>query len=134
MYNIPVPAVVVAASNGVLHKVAALVAPPATKFLWDTISSSPDLTYLKAAIERADSGVAVGGRLQTALSTFGTNLTILAPVDPAVRGFLTFSITQALIPVVTQQLIPIITAQLIAGGATPDRGIPRGTGHGRLRE
>src|SRR5687768_17365880 len=84
--NIPVTAVDVAASNGVLHKVAALVAPPVTKFLWDTISSSPDLTYLKAAIQRADSGVAVGGRLQTALSTFGTNLTILAPVDPAVRG------------------------------------------------
>ncbi len=116
--NIPVTAVDIAASNGVVHKVAALVAPPVTKYLWDTISTSADLTYLKAAIQRADSGLAVGSRLQTALSSFGTNLTILAPTDAAVKGFLTFSISQALTPLITQQLIPVITAQLIAGGAS----------------
>ncbi len=117
--NIPITAVDIPASNGIMHRVAALIAPPPTKYLWDTINTSSDLTYLKAAIQRADSGVAVSGRLQTALSTFGTNLTVLAPTDAAVKGFLTFSITQALVPVITQQLIPVITAQLIAGGATP---------------
>jgi uncharacterized surface protein with fasciclin (FAS1) repeats len=118
--NIPVITTDISAVNGVLHKVAALVAPP-SKYLWDDISTNSDLTYLKAAIIRADSGVAVAGRLQTALSSFGVNLTILAPTDAAFRATLTGAITQALIPIITQQLIPIITAQLIAGGATPDQ-------------
>jgi len=115
--NIPITRTDVSAVNGVLHKVAVLVAPP-TRFIWDSVSASADLTYLRAAIIRADSGVAVAGRLQTALSTFGVNLTILAPTDMAFRIALTGAIRQALIPIVIQQLIPIITAQLIAGGAT----------------
>lgn len=115
--NIPVTQADVSAVNGVLHKVYTLVSPP-SKYLWDSISVSSDLTYLKAAIIRADSGVAVAGRLQTALSSFGTNLTLLAPTDSALKAFLTGAITQALIPLVTQQLIPVIKAQLIAGGAS----------------
>ena len=115
--NIPVIKTDITAVNGVLHKVAALVAPP-SKYLWDDISTNSELTYLKAAIIRADSGVAVAGRLQTALSSFGVNLTVLAPTDAAFQATLTGAITKALIPIVTQQLIPIITAQLIAGGAT----------------
>jgi uncharacterized surface protein with fasciclin (FAS1) repeats len=115
--NIPVIKTDVSAVNGVLHKVAALVSPP-SKYLWDDISTNSELTYLKAAIIRADSGVAVAGRLQTALSSFGVNLTVLAPTDAAFKATLTGAITQALIPLVTQQLIPVITAQLIAGGAT----------------
>ncbi len=108
--NIPITATNVSAVNGVLHKVAVLVAPP-TRFLWDSISTSADLTYLRAAVIRADSGVAVAGTLQTALSSFGVNLTILAPTDLAFRTTLTGAIAGA--------LIPLITAQLIAGGATP---------------
>lgn len=110
--NIPITAVDIQASNGVLHKVAALVSPPPSKYLWDTIVGSADLTFFKAAIQRADSGVAVSGRLQTALSSFGANLTVLAPTDTAVQQFLMFSITRALVPIITQQLI--------ANGATPD--------------
>ena len=117
--NIPITAFDIPAVNGVLHKVAALIAPPSTRFLWDTISNSSNLTYFKAAIQRADSGIADAAKLQTALSTFGANLTVLAPTDAAVQQFLTASITQALIPLVVQQLIPIITNQLIMGGATP---------------
>ncbi len=116
--NVPITATDISAVNGTLHKVAALVAPP-SKYLWDSISASANLTYLKAAIIRADSGVAVAGRLETALSSFGVNLTILAPTDMAFRTTLTGAIAQALIPVVTQQLIPIITAQLVTNGATP---------------
>ena len=117
--NVPITATDISAVNGVLHKVAAIVAPP-SKYLWDSISASADLTYLKAAIIRADSGVAAAGRLQTALSSFGTNLTLLAPTDMAFRTTLTGAITQALIPMVTQQLIPVIKAQLILGGATEE--------------
>jgi uncharacterized surface protein with fasciclin (FAS1) repeats len=115
--NVPITATDISAVNGVLHKVAALVAPP-SKYLWDSISASADLTYLKAAIIRADSGVAAASRLQTALSSFGVNLTLLAPTDLAFRTTLTGAIRQALIPVITQQLIPIITQQLIDGGAS----------------
>lgn len=107
--NVPITATDISAVNGVLHRVLTLVAPP-SKFLWDSISASADLTYLKAAIIRADSGVAVAGTLQTALSSFGVNLTLLAPTDLAFRTTLTGAITRA--------LIPLITAQLIAGGAT----------------
>ncbi|MEO6230795.1 MAG: fasciclin domain-containing protein [Ferruginibacter sp.] len=102
--NIPIIATDIQASNGVLHKVAALVAPPSA-YLWDIINASPDLTFFKAAIQRADSGVAVAGRLQTALGSFGTNLTVLAPTDAAVQQFAVFTITTALVPVITQQLI-----------------------------
>jgi len=115
--NVPITATDVLAVNGVLHRVAVLVAPP-SRFLWDSISASADLTYLRAAIIRADSGVAVAGTLQTALSSFGVNLTLLAPTDLAFRTTLTGAIRLALIPIVTQQLIPIIKAQLILGGAT----------------
>ena len=100
--NIPVIAVDIAAVNGVLHKVAALVAPPSTD-LWTKISTDQDLTYLKAAIQRADSGVAAGRRLQDALdlasnpSAIGSNLTIFAPNDAAFKLFLTGAITKALV-------------------------------------
>ncbi|MEP7108311.1 MAG: fasciclin domain-containing protein [Ferruginibacter sp.] len=108
--NIPVTAIDIPVVNGVIHKIAVLVAPP-TKYLWDDIAASTDLTYLKAAIIRADSGVAVAGRIQTALSSFGANLTVLAPTDLAFKQTLTGAITQA--------LIPVVTAQLIAFGLTP---------------
>ena len=94
--NIPVTAVDVSAVNGVLHKVYTLVSPP-SKYLWDSISVSSDLTYLKAAINRADSGVAVAGQLQTALSSFGANLTVLAPTNLAFQTLLTGAIYQSLV-------------------------------------
>ncbi len=100
--NIPIIAVDIPAVNGVVHKVAALVAPPSTD-LWAKISTDAELTYLKAAIQRADSGVAAGGRLQDALdlasnpSAIGSNLTVFAPNDAAFKLFLTGAITKALV-------------------------------------
>jgi len=100
--NIPIIAVNIPAVNGVVHAVAALIAPPSTD-LWAKISTDADLTYLKAAIQRADSGVAAGGRLQDALdlasntAAIGSNLTIFAPNDAAFKLFLTGAITQALV-------------------------------------
>ena len=99
--NIPITAVDIIAVNGVVHKVARIVAPPTTD-LWSRINTDADLTYLKAAIQRADSGVAAGSRLQAALdlglnpSAIASNLTIFAPTDAAMKAFLTRAITGAL--------------------------------------
>jgi len=99
--NIPITAVNINAVNGVLHKVARIVAPPSVD-LWAAINADAQLTYLRAALQRADSGIAVGARLQDALSiaanpsAIGSNLTIFAPTDDAMKAFLTRAITGAL--------------------------------------
>jgi uncharacterized surface protein with fasciclin (FAS1) repeats len=115
--NIPVTEVNVNAVNGVLHKVYTLISPP-SKNLWDSISESSDLTYLKAAVNRADSGVVVADRLQTALSTFGVNLTILAPTNLAFQTMLTGKIYQALVLKGMPAATAYPTAQYLA--STPD--------------
>lgn len=100
--NIPIIAADITAVNGVVHKVARLVAPP-TQDLWSRISTDPKLTFFKATIDRADSGVAAGSRLQDALnlaanpSAIGSNLTVFAPTDDAMKAFLTGALTQAFI-------------------------------------
>lgn len=93
--NIPITGVNTEAVNGVLHKVAAVLAPPST-YLADRINTDAELTFLKAAIQRADSGVAAGSRLQDALANIGANLTVFAPTDNAFKTFLTGAITQYL--------------------------------------
>ena len=114
--NIPVTATDVPAVNGVLHKVAGVVLPP-SRYLWDvnpstptspnnSIFAAPDLTYLKAAISRADSGVAAGSRLVDALTNIGANLTVFAPTDLAFQQALTGAIAQGLIA----QGVPAATA------------------------
>ena len=114
--NIPVIQPDIAAANGVIHKVGFALLPP-SQVLWQRIAADPDLTYLKAAIEKADEGDAAK-TLQSALSNPAANLTVFAPTNLAFQQLLTGQITVALIPIVTQQLIPVITQQLIAGGAT----------------
>lgn len=110
--NIPIIATDIEAVNGVMHKVARIVAPPSTD-LWSKINTDPELTYFKAAIARADSGVVPGKRLEDALNTavnpsaIGSNLTIFAPTDVAMEQFLVGAITQALI----SQGVPPATAQ-----------------------
>ena len=112
--NIPITAVDLKASNGVIHHTAFLVTPP-QRFLWDRISTDPALTYLKAAINRADSGTTAPGTLQGALLNIGANLTLFAPTDVAFQTLLTGAIYQALLPIVTLQ----ITAAYIAAGMMP---------------
>ena len=105
--NVPIIATDIQAVNGVLHKVFRVIAPP-QRFLWDTAASTttnpnfsifadPNLSFLKAAIIRADSGVAAGGRLLDALTNIGANLTIFAPTDDAMKAFLIGAITRALV-------------------------------------
>lgn len=100
--NVPIIGTNIKAVNGVMHKVARIILPP-SQDLWAVINADAELTYLKAAIDRADSGVAAGGRLQDALniavnpSAIGANLTIFAPNDAAMKLFLTGALTQAFI-------------------------------------
>ena len=115
--NIPLVQVDIDAANGIMHRASFVLLPPG-KVLWERIFVDPDLTYLKAAVERADGGAGSAGTLQSALSNPAANLTVLAPSNLAFQQLLTGQITLALIPLVTQQIIPIITQQLIAGGAT----------------
>ena len=118
--NIPIIATDIQAVNGVLHKVARVIAPPSTP-LWSRIATDPDLTYLKAAIERADSGtVATVGtlntnNLQSVLTEFGPNLTVFAPSNAAFQAVL----YAAGYPAVYRQLYTGAYNQAISGGATP---------------
>jgi uncharacterized surface protein with fasciclin (FAS1) repeats len=95
--NVPITGTNIAAVNGMVHKVFRIVMPP-SQDLWAKINAESDLTYLKAAINRADSGVAPGSRLQDALNTavnpaaIAANLTLFAPNDDAMKSFLTNSL------------------------------------------
>jgi uncharacterized surface protein with fasciclin (FAS1) repeats len=109
--NIPLTSVDMAAVNGVIHHTALVVTPP-QKFLWDRISTDTALTYLKAAINRADSGTAAPGTLQSALLNIGANLTVFAPTDAAFKTTLTGAIYKGVLPQVVQQL----TAAYMGGG------------------
>lgn len=82
--NIPLTSVNLAAANGYIHTAAAVPAPPSTS-LWDRVNTDADLTYLKAAVQRADSGVSIStsASLQWALTNFGPNLTVFAPSNAA---------------------------------------------------
>ena len=105
----------VQAVNGIIHHVASLVTPPAISFLWNRIDAdvapSTGLTYLRAAIIRADSasnggGAARPGALEAALTNAAANLTVFAPTDAVFQATLTALITQGLIA----QSVPPATA------------------------
>ncbi|MFN0083484.1 MAG: hypothetical protein ACKVOM_13320 [Ferruginibacter sp.] len=104
----------VQALNGIIHHVASVVAPPNTTFLWNRIDTdiapSTGLTYLKAAILRADSGTGTPGTLVSALNNPAANLTVFAPIDAVFQATLTALITQALIA----QGVPAGTAAMQA--------------------
>lgn len=94
--NIPLTQTDIDAGNGVIHKTATLVAPP-SQFLWDRINTDANLTYLKAAIVRADSGSTAATSLVSALQNPAANLTVFAPSNLAFQTALTGQITLALI-------------------------------------
>jgi uncharacterized surface protein with fasciclin (FAS1) repeats len=119
--NIPiVPGTDVAASNGVIHHIAAVAVPPST-FLWSRIDTDPDMTYLRAAILRADSGTTQvpgtlnSANLQSVLSNFGPNLTVFAPTDAAFKATLYAAVYPAVYNIIYQQAY----AGAINGGFTP---------------
>lgn len=115
--NVPVISQAIQAGNGVIYETGALVAPP-QHYLWDRISTDPNLTYLKAAIARADEGALPGTTLAGYLQNIGANFTVLAPTDAAFKTMLTGLIYQSLI----KQGVPATTAmaQATALASTPD--------------
>jgi len=86
--NVPVTQADIPASNGVIHSVAFLVSPP-TQTLGQLIDADTSLTFLRAAITRADSGQTGLNALGNVLTTpIGPNLTIFAPTNNAFRALL----------------------------------------------
>lgn len=92
--NIPIKTPdAISGSNGVVHTVATVVAPP-TRLLLDTISRDPEFKYLVAAIQRADSGLAANSTtsiqyyLGNATIAPGANFTVFAPTDAAFKALI----------------------------------------------
>jgi uncharacterized surface protein with fasciclin (FAS1) repeats len=115
--NVPVAQNDIAVANGVIHKVAAVLLPP-TQFLWDRINTDANLTYLKAAIQRADSGVAAASTLVAALQNPGANLTVFAPTNAAFQAVITAQVTQALMAQGVPQATAIAQATALASSPT----------------
>ena len=116
--NVPITGVDQLAANGVIHHTATM-ALPGQRYLWDRISADANLTYLKAAIQRADSGVVASSSLQGYLSSFGPDFTVFAPVDTAFKSALTSLIAQGIYQQLTAQGIPApIALQLALQNAT----------------
>jgi len=114
--NVPVTQADIMAANGVIHRTATLLVPPG-QLLWDRINNDADLTYLKAAIQRADEGVAAGSTLQAALQNGAANLTVFAPSNAAFQQLLTAQITLALMAQGVDQATA--AAQATALASTP---------------
>jgi len=85
--TIPVTKADIKLKNGVIHEVGAIVAPP-SQTLKDMIDNNPDLTYFKAAIQRADSGQVGLNRFDSLLAYPVTNMTVLAPNNEAFQTML----------------------------------------------
>jgi len=115
--NVPLTGVDQMASNGVIHHTATM-ALPGQRYLWDRINADANLTYLKAAIQRADSGVVASQSLQGYLSSFGPDFTVFAPVDTAFKSILTGLIAQGLIAQGLPVQIALATATQLA--STPN--------------
>jgi hypothetical protein len=121
--NVPITAVDQPAFNGYIHHTATLVVP-SQKYLWDRISNDPELTYLKAAVNRADSGVASSASLQGYLNSFGPDFTVFAPVDSVFKIFLINSLQAQGVPAfVAEGLIANFGSTLISDpGSIPGLG------------
>ena len=115
--NVPITGVDQMAGNGVVHHTLTLNVP-GQRYLWDRINNDANLTYLKAAIQRADSGVVASQSLQGYLSSFGPDFTVFAPVDTAMKSTLTALIAQGLIAQGVPLQIALPTATALA--STPN--------------
>ncbi len=118
--NVPVVTADIITGNGIIHMIAAVTAPP-SELLWARVNTDPDLTFLKAAILRADSGAtaATPGSLQYYLSDqtiqLGANFTLFAPTDQAFKN----GLYAAAFPIVRGQIFQQAYTLAIGGGATP---------------
>ena len=116
--NIPVVARDMKFSNGVVHLVAALVAPPGM-VLKDALDTNSNLAYFRAAIARADSGQVGLNKFDSLLNYPVTNMTVLAPSDAAFQtlifglafqGYLDYLKSLGLVPNATDSANAFATA------------------------
>jgi uncharacterized surface protein with fasciclin (FAS1) repeats len=84
--QIPVKQADIAASNGVVHVIAALLSPP-TQVLAQIVATDTTYSFLLAAVQRADQGPPPGApALLPILSNALANLTVFAPTNDAFRA------------------------------------------------
>ncbi|MCO6498342.1 MAG: fasciclin domain-containing protein [Chitinophagaceae bacterium] len=80
--NIPVKTADERYTNGTIHKMAALVAPP-SQLLSDAIAANDDLVYFRNAIQYADAGATGTSSLAYLLGYPVMNMTVFAPSNGA---------------------------------------------------
>lgn len=85
--NIPVTQADIAVGNGVVHKVARVVAPP-TQLVAQIIGADNELSFFRAAVARADSGQTGLNRLDSVMKFGLANVTVFAPNNDACRQLL----------------------------------------------
>jgi len=114
--NIPLTAVDISVANGVIHKTAALVAPPTTTIKGLLAANQAKYSILLAAIQRADSGQVAGlNRLDSAINFAAANLTLFAPNNDAFRALFPPGTPDAAIigALNTHALFPVQTVRAI---------------------
>jgi uncharacterized surface protein with fasciclin (FAS1) repeats len=107
--NIPVVGPDVAVANGIVHKMAAVLAPP-SQLLAQILYADPNLSYFAAAVAKADEGQTGTNRIDSLLKFAPVNMTILAPNNTAFRNMLDTTIRRALL----QQGMPAAVAAATA--------------------
>lgn len=86
--NIPVKQADIIAANGVVHKVSFVIAPP-SQVIAQIAAGDPNLTFLMAALARADAGPPPGApKLIPVVSNPAANLTVFAPTNAAFQAAL----------------------------------------------
>jgi hypothetical protein len=113
--TIPVTAIDQIVTNGVIHQTFTLVTPPSAT-LKTLIAAEPTLSYLRAAIARADADptVPAASKIDALLDVPLLNLTLLAPNDNAMRAVLDSNFYASVYP----QVYNTIYNTAITGGAT----------------
>lgn len=86
--TVPVSRADVLATNGVIHVIGGVAQPP-SQTVSAIIAGDTSLSFLRAAILRADSGQVGMNRLDSVMNlAYGPNLTIFAPDNNAFRAYL----------------------------------------------
>lgn len=120
--RIPISIPDIKCKNGVIHVTTFVVQPP-SKLLKDAIYSDPNLSYFKAAIARADSGMTGTSRLDSLLGYGVTNMTVLVPNNAAFQTLIygtAFSYYRSLgLPALQAQAMALIMSSSPAIFTTP---------------
>lgn len=123
--NIPVVQADISAANGVVHRMAAVMLPPATTTILQALIADPNYTYLVEAINRADLGMPATLKFAGLLNTASpyANFTLFAPDNAAfnrlfaARGLpQSIAVIQGMAPT---DLIGIVAYHVLIRGVLP---------------